>query len=179
MCKLLLISTILWTFSGIKAQRVDFVPFTSMEGLFRVEVPGEMSYKSDTITTDLGDLVYHTYFYQHEEAGAENFIYMVSYVDYPANTVHSDSTTLLPDFFEVTIDQAAFSINGELIYKNEIQEEGYPGYLWRINYQQGEGVIKTKAIVRENRYYNIQAVTIRPLALNPTIDLFLDSFKLL
>ncbi len=179
MRQLLLISTIFWTFSGIKAQNTDFVPFTSVDGLFRVEVPGEMLYKSDTITTALGPLVYHTYFYQHEEAGAENFIYMVSYVDYPINTVHSDSTQLLPEFFDATIDQAAFSINGEVIYKNAIEDNGYPGYLWRINYQQGEGVVKTKALVKENRYYAIQAVTVRPLALNPTIDQFLDSFTLL
>jgi len=104
---------------------------------------------------------------------------MVSYVDYPSTAVHSDSTELISEFFEVTMDQAAFSIAGEVIYNNPIKVEGYPGYIWRINYKEDTGVIKTKAVLANNRYYSIQAVTVKELALNAAIDRFLDSFQLL
>ena len=154
--------------------------FTSVDGLFKVRTPGEMQHKADTISTKIGKLVYHTYFYQEALAeGADNFIYMVSYVDYPSTAVHSDSTDLIPEFFEATMDQATFSIAGDIIYDNSISVDGYPGHIWRINYNNGQGVIKTKALLANNRYYSIQAVTIKDLALNSTLDRFLDSFQLL
>lgn len=154
--------------------------YTSIEGMFKVQVPGTMFHKSDTVETKIGPLIYHTHFCQEKlEEGAENFIYMVSYVDYPATAVHSDSTELIPDFFEATMDQAAFSIAGDLVYDNPITVQSFPGYIWRINYNQDTGVIKTKAILVNNRYYAIQAVTIKELALNPAVDQFLDSFKII
>lgn len=154
--------------------------FTSVDGLFKVRTPGAMQHKADTVSTKIGDLVYHTYFYQKDlEEDADNFIYMVSYVDYPSTAVHSDSTDLVPEFFEATMDQAAFSIAGDIIYNNPISKDGYPGYIWRINYNGGQGVIKTKALLANNRYYSIQAVTIKEMALNSAVDRFLDSFQLI
>lgn len=153
--------------------------FTSVHGLFKVRVPGEFKEKADTFDTAIGSLVYHTFFYQDQSEGAENFVYMISYVDYPVGAVHSDSTDLIEEFFKATIDQATFSIAGDLAYSNPIEEQGYPGFLWRINYRQNKSVIKTKALLKKNRYYAIQAVTTKELALNPTIDRFLDSFQLL
>ena len=153
--------------------------FTSMPGQFKVRVPGPFKEKADIFQTDIGILVYHTFFYQDQSEGAENFIYMISYVDYPSGAVHSDSTDLIDEFFQATIDQATFSIAGDLAYSNPIKEQGYPGFLWRINYRQNTSVIKTKAFLKDNRYYAIQAVTAKDLALNPTIDRFMDSFKLL
>ncbi|HKK75219.1 MAG TPA: hypothetical protein VJ953_09115 [Saprospiraceae bacterium] len=166
---------------SLQAQSDDhWENFTSVNGLFKVRTPGPMKHKADTVSTRIGTLVYHTYFYQEElEEGADNFIYMVSYVDYPSTAVHSDSTELISEFFEVTMDQAAFSIAGEVIYNNPIKVEGYPGYIWRINYKEDTGVIKTKAVLANNRYYSIQAVTVKELALNAAIDRFLDSFQLL
>ncbi len=153
--------------------------FTSIHGQFKVRVPGEFKEKADTFDTDIGNLIYHTFFYQDQSEEAENFIYMISYVDYPVEAVHSDSTDLLEEFFKATIDQATFSIAGDLAYSNPIEEQGYPGFLWRINYRQNTGIIKTKALLKDNRYYAIQAVSTKELALNPTIDRFLDSFKIL
>lgn len=153
--------------------------FTSIHGQFKVRIPGKFKEKVDTFETKIGQLVYHTFFYQDQSEGAENFVYMISYVDYPAEAVHSDSTEFLEEFFQATIDEATFSIDGELAYSNPIEEQGYPGFLWRINYRQNKGVVKTKALLKANRYYAIQAVTIKDLALDLAIDRFLDSFRIL
>jgi hypothetical protein len=170
----------LGNFHAAAQSKANWSDFSSIDGLFKVQSPGEMQHKADTVETKIGPLVYHTFFCQEQlEEGAENFIYMVSYVDYPAVAVHSDSTDLLADFFEATMDQAAFSIAGELVYNNPITIQGYPGYIWRINYQNNVGVIKTKALLANNRYYSIQAATVKDLALNPAVDRFLDSFQLL
>ena len=181
----MIICLLLWTwvtqYSFAQSDSFDSWPYyTSMSGQFKIKVPGQMKEKVDTVQTELGQLVYHTYFYQNDGSdGSDNFVYMVSFVDYPEHSVHSDSTALLQEFFTATMDEAEFSINGELIYRKAIEEDGYPGYLWRINYRENSAMIKTKAFVRERRYYSIQAVTLKELGMNRQIDRFLDSFQLL
>lgn len=159
-------------------ERSSWQVFSPIEGRFKVNSPGKMDHQADTIDTKIGPLVYHTYFCAIGQEKVPDFVYMVSFVDYPPATVHSDSTALLTDFFAATMDQAAFSIAGEVIYQQAIRVAGFPGYLWRINYHD-DGVIKTKALLAENRYYAIQAVTHKAQALSSDVDRFLDSFQIL
>ena len=126
-----------------------------------------MTFKTDTIETTIGEVPYHTYFLQAPQPEKSNVLYMVSYCDYPINAMHSDSAELIQEFFESTMDAAAFSIAGNLVYSDNIELNGYPGKFWRIDYLQGQAVIKTKAFIVENRYYNIQTVMLRKLSLNP------------
>ena len=146
---------------------------------FSIWVPGEMKEKIDTIETAIGELRYHTFFYNEKAEGAENFVYMISYCDYPEGSIHSDSTDLLPDFFETTIESASFSVAGDVIYENEIFLGNYPGRFWRINYLNDQAVIRTKAYMVENRFFSIQAVMRKEFSLNKASDRFLDSFQLL
>lgn len=153
--------------------------YHSLEGDFSIDWPeGEMVQRADTIQTALGEQVYHIFMVQKNEK-ADNVMYMLSYCDYPEGTVHSDSTDLLQEFFEATMDQAAKSVNGELTYYDFTWYKDYPGYLWRIDYLDGKALIKTKAFLVENRYYAIQTVTIRPKSLNLSTDRFMDSFKVI
>lgn len=178
--------------TSVFAQQMDSIPpelqrqwdrkwttYTSVDGAFRVRVPGQMQEKADTVSTRIGDLVYHTCFYQDQTQYAENFLYMVSYVDYPPGTVHADSTDLLEEFFQATIDEASFSIDGEVLYQSPIELDGHPGRIWRIDYRNRQGVIKNKAFLRENRFYSVQVLTYKELSLNMSMDRFLDSFQLL
>lgn len=151
----------------------------SYSGRFQVNVPGYMTQKADTITTKLGELVYHTYFYQSPDKKADNLFYMVSYVDYPSGAMHMDSVELLEEFFQVSAEEAAFSITGDLVYSHPQDWNGYPGYIWRVDYLKGEAVIKTRAFLVENRYYNIQVITLKANSLNPAADKFFNSFYLL
>ena len=104
---------------------------------------------------------------------------MVSYCDYPEGSIHSDSTDLVKEFFEVTVESALKSVKGELFYSSEINLGQYPGMLWRVNYQKGEATIKTKSYLVGRRYYSVQTITYREKGLNPFIDKFLDSFTLI
>ncbi len=171
-------SLVAQTITDINREILKWDEFKSYEGKFRVFVPGAMSSKTDTITTHIGEVAYHTYFHQAPQPDESNVLYMVSYCDYPPNTIHSDSTALLGDFFESTIDAAVFSIAGDLAYSDDVQLDDYPGKFWRVDYLQGEAVIKTKAYLVESRYYAVQVVMLRKLSLNPYSDRFLDSFRL-
>lgn len=151
----------------------------SYEGRFRILSPGKMENKADTVKTPLGNLVYHTYFFHTNDTKQENYVYMLSYCDYPELTVHSDSLDLLSDFFHTTIEAAVSSVRGELMYSSDTDLNDYPAKLWRIDYLNGRGIIKTKAVVVDNRYYAVQTVTQKGRAINQSSDAFLDSFRLL
>ena len=153
--------------------------FTSEKGKFTVLAPGEFEEKINTTETILGTTEYHTYLYQPSYQNPENLVYMVSYCDYPEGSIHSDSTELVKEFFEVTVESSLKSVKGELFYSSEINLGQYPGMLWRVNYKDGAATIKTKSYLVGRRYYSIQTITLRDMSLNPSIDKFLDSFKLI
>ncbi len=151
--------------------------YQSNEGSFSIDFPeGNLVERSDTVETAIGELVYHLFMIQKDQK-SDNVMYMLSYCDYPEGTIHSDSTELLHEFFEATMDQAAKSVNGELTYHDFAWYKDYPGYLWRIDYLDGKALIKTKAFLINRRYFAVQTVTVRPKSLNLSTDRFMDSFK--
>ncbi len=150
----------------------------SFEGNFRIVTPGPMEEKVDSVHTDIGKLAYHTFFFQDDKM-AENLFYMLSYCDYPENSVHSDSTDLLPEFFEATMESAVASVNGELLYSDEMYFQKYPGKVWRIDYLNGRAVINTRAYMIGRRYYSLQIITLKERSLNSASEKFLDSFRIL
>ena len=154
--------------------------FTSETGLFTVLTPGELTEKVENSETAVGELSYHTFYYQPEEdEKADNFLYMISYCDYPEGSIHSDSLNLVKDFFDATIESSVRSVKGELFYQSDITSGEFPGKLWRVNYGDNAAAIKTKAFLVNNRYYSIQTITYRDKSLNPSIDKFLNSFKII
>ncbi len=153
--------------------------FVSYDGRFRILTPGPFKQKVDSIDTRLGPLAYHTFFHQPEGEAQENVLYMVSYCDYPAGTVHSDSLELLDEFFQATMEAATSSVRGELLYADDIRLDRYPGKVWRIDYLNGKAVIKTRAYVVGTRFYTVQTIMVRQRSLNRASDRFLDSFRLL
>lgn len=152
--------------------------YNSPDGHFQVQIPGSFTEKTDTLKTDVGDLVYHTYFLQTDST-AENLFYMASYCDYPASVVFADSTGLAEDFFKETIEAAAETVKGELAYSADIQLDKYPGKTWRIDYLGGKAVIKNRAYLVGSRYYALQTIAWKDKSLNNDGTKFFDSFKLL
>ncbi len=153
--------------------------FMSYEGKFRVLTPGEMQEKTQSLETGLGLIQYHSFFFEPKEKDADNLVYLLSYCDYPAEAVHSDSTALMQEFYATTIAAAVESVKGELLYQTEVFIDDYAGRYWRVDYNEGKATIKTKAYVVKNRYYSIQTITLKEKSLNISADHFLDSFSLL
>lgn len=151
----------------------------SNEGRFRVTAPGNMQAKVDSIDTEIGKMAYHTLFYKSDEEAADNLVYMLSYCDYPEYTMHSDSTEMVNEFFDATMESAQSSVRGELIYSDAFYVDGFPGRFWRIDYLNGQAVIKTKALLVGRRYYALQTITRKTRSLNRSTDRYLDSFRLL
>jgi hypothetical protein len=160
-------------------QTAAWQEFNDYNGRFSITTPGPMTAKVDSVKTPLGTLAYHAFFFQPANDNADNAVYMVSYCDYPEGSVHSDSLGLVQDLFDATQESAAMSVNGEVRYADALNAAGYPGRIWRIDYRDGRASIHTRAFVVANRYYAVQTVCKRDMALNPSSDRFLESFRLL
>lgn len=149
----------------------------SFDGEFRVITPGDLQEKIDSIETAIGTLVYHTLYFAPTSEKAENEVYMISYVDYPEGTLHPDSTELIQALFDETQEAAVESVRGELMFSQDAFLQTHPSRYWRIDYLNGRGSIRTKAIVADHRFYTIQTVSQRQYGMNTSTDRFIDSFR--
>ncbi len=153
--------------------------YISYQGDFKVNVPGDFKEVIKTAETSMGSLEYHVFVYRDNDPEADNLIYMISYCDYPNGSLHSDSTDLVKAFLDATIEEATMSVAGNLVYSTDIEFKEYPGKMWRVDYGEGEGVIRTKAFIRKNRFYSIQTACTKENSLNISNDKFMDSFRFL
>lgn len=154
--------------------------FRSIEGAFEIHTPAPMEHTVQQITTDLGDIDFHTYYLAVEREDRGNFFFQVSFYESEALQIPPDSLQLLADFFEATIEQAALSVSGEVVILDDINyQDKYPGRFWRIHYNGGRSVIKTKAYLVKNRFYSVQVAVDADFSLDGDIDRFMNSFKLL
>jgi len=156
-----------------------WITYTAPDRAFELQAPGVLNEKADTLSTPVGDLVYHTAFFQQEKTDADNLFYMVGYCDYPEGSIHSDSTEVLPEFFQATIESATLAVQGELIYSDPLDMESYPGWQWRIDYLDGQVTIKTRAFVVGSRYYALQTIMYKNKTLNRSSNRFFQSFRFL
>jgi hypothetical protein len=161
------------------AQQTRWQTFESLNGNFSIQVPGYFQEHEQTIDTKIGGVTMYSFVHQPLEEDAENSVYLVSYCDYPSETLHEDSLELVSDFLQVTVDEAIFGLDGELMYADSTDWQQHPARFWRIDYLEGNAVMKTRAIIIKNRLYLIQVASLRPKAINPTSERFFDSFKLL
>ncbi len=143
-------------------------------GNFQIKMPGKILQKTDSIETEIGKMSYYTFFFRDEK----NFgtVYIASYCEYPPHTIHSDSTGLITDLFDATMDAARMSIHGKLVYSDDKNYQSYPGKIWRIDYKQGTGVIHSQAYLIKNKFYTLSVISDKKHLLNKQSALFFDSF---
>ncbi|MCC6722984.1 MAG: hypothetical protein IT258_00645 [Saprospiraceae bacterium] len=170
---------ILFLISTLPFSQDAWTEQTNQAGRFRILLPGNFTEKIDSVKTEVGPLVYHTFFLQNNDQGAENLFYMVSYCDYPASVVFADSVGLAEEIFTATIESATEAVKGALVYSSDIQMDKYPGKQWRIDYMEGKVVIKNRAYLVGNRFYSLQTIAYKEKSLNADGTKFFDSFRLL
>lgn len=144
---------------------------------FEVQVPAKMGVKTKEITTDLGLMTTATYAHEGADKDA-NFLYVVNVVEYPHGTFPHDSLDLKNEFLDESIESLLIGIDGELVYKTEIEEEKNGlGRLFRLKYDEGYGVIKGKVFIKDDVFMTLQVYTTKEKSLNDEMDDFLNSFK--
>ena len=176
----------LWTIRSI-----DFQTKTLSEGWmeticigasFKLTMPGSFQLKSDSIDIDTGDLYVHNfYFHQKKDKtkGIEtDLVFTLSIYDYPF-LIPKDSTEILADFLMATVEAAAEGVKGELVYQSDIVLQKHEGKIWRIHYNEGNSVIRSKGFLLKNRLYLLSVATSKKYSLNEFSDKFFHSFRFL
>ncbi|MBL0099546.1 MAG: hypothetical protein IPP49_05395 [Saprospiraceae bacterium] len=139
-------------------------------------VPGEKRNGEKKVLTDLGASHTVTWLQQSKE-GEPNYLYLVSYVDYPEGTFSRDSTDLISELFAVSVETQVKDLGGEIVYQSDSPYGMYPGIIYRATYNKNDAVIKSRMILMNDRLYILQVYTISSKSLNPEMNRFLESFK--
>jgi hypothetical protein len=170
---LALMSVALMSFSQFSPWR----EFKNFEGKFRVIVPdGQMTEKVSKMKTDVGELNYHTFLNKPIDKSPENVFYVVNYCDYPEGSFPPDSTDLILDFLNTTVESSAKAVGGTVTYSGDLDIKNSKGKIWRVQYNGDRALIKSKCFIVGDRFYLVQTMTLKEKAMNPSADKFLDSF---
>ena len=157
----------------------EWTPYICADGNFIISTPGAFEKKDLEKETKIGKIVNHTLWFWDKSPEADNHLYYVTYTDYPPGTVHSDSTALLPDFWEATVTEAYSSLGGSEVYSGSQPFGEYPGMAWRFMYNNTKASTRARAFLVKNRLYIIQTICKADHAMNKSSDRFLDSFRLI
>ena len=152
--------------------------YQNLDGRFQLLSPAAFKQRSDTLETNLGQQVQHTFHFETPDpATAENVIYALSYVDYPAGSLHHDSTDLVTEFFAGTQEAATEALRGTLIYGSDKEVSGYPARQWRIDYKEGDATARTLVAVVGNRYYEVKIFSLKAAGPNRSANRFFESVR--
>ncbi len=150
--------------------------FRSAEGRFRVLTPGDLILKKAKIKTQVGTLDYNTYYFQTKKGGGVYTYYAIQYYDYPEGTIHQDSTALIEELMDTTVQSSLKSVKGELLYQSKVEDSNYPSRIWRMDF--GNAFAKSKCFLNKNHFIMIQYITLKS---NTSLDgdKFLNSLRIL
>jgi len=161
----------------IVTAQFDWITFNSDTGNFSILVPDTMIHTTKSLNVAIGKLDYQIYHYQGPDT-SENWLYQLSYVDYPVGSVHSDSTDFLQLLFEENVKSSTKSVYGKLAYQQPDNYGKYPGHIFKVHFADDKVAIKTRLYMIENRFYTISVTGPKGLSLNPKVEQFLNSFRL-
>jgi hypothetical protein len=144
------------------------------EGQCTILMPFEPQKQIDTIEAAIGPITNNQYYARDGQT-----TFMLSFWEYPPESLPFDSVDFVKDFFEATISESLTSTQGALVYRTEDNFFEWPAQLWRIEFGEPKKGIKAKGILTDHRFYLIQVVSLsNNFASDPYPDRFIKSFKL-
>jgi hypothetical protein len=152
--------------------KASWKEFTSQEGRFSILLPRTPRQTTETVDTPVGEIDEHTFTTIHG-----NITYIVSYGDYPQNALSAGNPQAILDSFG---DGAVTSIEGKLLSKRSISLDGYLGRELKIKIADDSdtAIAQIRIYLVGNRLYYIYTLAPEERASSPSVDEFLDSFKL-
>lgn len=165
---LALVGALLFLAGGLRAQP-PAEPFASADGRYVAKFPGKPKVSPQTAKSALGDLTVTVATY----ATADGNVYMVSYTDFPAAATK-------PENHKVLFDGVRDAIKGKGEVKDEKDVEfgpdKLPGRELVVDKDKGKQRIKYRAVLRDNRLYQVAVVGTPDFANGKDAAAFLDSF---
>ncbi len=171
--------TLIYCFILTYVSLLNWEVFNSVEGNFSILAPANLEENIQVIPSDLGQIEYVTYSCHFKDPSFSNFAYVISYATYPDGMIPADSVHILDDFLNNSMEASAESLKGQIVYVESASQQSVNGLIGRIEYDEGQAVMKTKVFFKDNRYYSLQVFSAAAKSLNNDIDKFLESFKFL
>jgi hypothetical protein len=149
---------------------------------FKMDFPGQVTTSQQKIPSAIGELTMNIHTVQPPSKDYdENIVYMVIQTDYPAESISSDDTAMLPAFFRNAIDGGVANAKGKLVFEKEIKFNGYPGREIKIEMADSKSTtpvhLTSRIFLVKNRMYMMQVITRKEG--NASIKKFWDSFALM
>ncbi|HEB62146.1 MAG TPA: hypothetical protein ENI82_03245 [Bacteroidetes bacterium] len=169
-----------WKLDLINAQENDPLQnWLFLEGdEFVFNVPDTPSYQVQPLITDLGTIDFNMCYVESKLNADPNQLYTLGFSDYPANSIHSDSTDKVDAFLQSSLEGALQNLKGKLISKKEITMNAYKGLDFEISFQEEAIVDHFQTYLVKNRLYVLQVITLATEKDNDWLEKFFSSFHL-
>ena len=146
---------------------------------FKIQFPGQIQKTTQTIASSIGDLLMAIVSYEPADpVKDENYVYMVFETNYPDSIINSNKVDLLDQFFRGAIEGAIKNVKGKLMSETSRKVGKYPSRNIEIDYGNGQAIIKSQMILRENKLIMVQTITDTNKYPNSSIDRFFSSLNL-
>jgi hypothetical protein len=144
---------------------------TSADGMYAVAFPGRPKLATQTAKSALGDLQVHVATY----ATADGNVYLVSYTDFPAAATRADNRKTL---FDGVRD--GFKGRGAVAGEKDFQfgPDKLPGREGIVDKDKGKQRVKFRAVLRDNRLYQVAVIGTEGFVSGTDATAFLDSLEL-
>lgn len=150
------------------------------ENKYTIQFPEKPTASTENVDSQLGVLVMNNQMVDYSEKdGAENLIYMSIYTEYPKEAVSSANKELIEPFFEGAINGVIQNTNGKLVWKKDVEIDGYPGKEIKVSISDNAAFIRMRMYLVDNVTYILQTISLSGNDDNKSITKFMDSFKLM
>lgn len=142
-----------------------------------VYFPNVFRERLDTIETVTGATVMHRFYYSDPTGLTGNRLYTLTVLDHPEGSIPVDSAARREALFRETVDAAVASVDGELLFSGPTEGGTYPGYIFRIDYNQRSKSVYNEAYFVGDRYYHLQVFAIKGDGGTKSRARFFDNFR--
>lgn len=142
-----------------------------------VYFPNVFGERADTLETPTGPTPMRRYYFNDPDGATGNRLYTMTVVDYPGGSLPADSTARRAALFEETVAAAVESVEGELLFAGPKEQSTYPGYVFRVDYNEGSKSVYNEAYFVGDRYYHLQVFAIKGDGGKKSRARFFDNFR--
>jgi hypothetical protein len=154
---------------GAGKNKAEWQRFESEQNRFSILFPGAPQEFAESVPTEVGTIEAQSFVVQQGDGG-----FAVNVVHHPPEAVSaSDPQTML----DAARDRAVANVSGELLEEKDVTLGGYPGREIQVEIADGQGMVRSRFYLVENRLYAVQTISQKPGA-STDVDRFLDSFQL-
>jgi len=161
----------------------DWASYQSEDLSFQVKFPQNFNVVKDSLETKLGKLeIHNVYHYCGEESNCRHSdskaIYSLIYMNYPENTFSRDSSEMINELFDETLDQRLIEMNASLDYQSPIEHDLYDARILRFSNPEGK-VCKAKFILYKDCFVALQVISTLAKSKDDEVKGFLNSFHII